>query len=132
MRNISKEVGFVQLIPFDLYREQLTRRLTQEFSPQTVQSKMRSLESELRNQLITNVFYLPAVPGGLSEQVALLDRPFWFPASELKQVGEALRTDRLASLSIWGYYLFILKLSYHLCRLPEEREERDDRGQPSA
>lgn len=130
VRNIPKEVGFVQLVPFDLYREQLTRRLTaQRLSTQTVQSKVRNLEGEIRNQLITNLFFLPAAPGGLSEQVALLDRPFWFPAAELAQVGEALRTARLASLSLWGYYLFILKLSYHLCRLPEER---DDRRQPLA
>ncbi|TYZ12709.1 hypothetical protein FY528_05310 [Hymenobacter lutimineralis] len=122
-RNVPKEIGFVQLIPLADFLARLERTFqAQQLPLGTIRSKLQNIESELRGQLLTNVFYLPAVPGGLPEQVALLDRPFWFPAAELAQISQVLLSNRLASLSQWGYYLFILKLSYHLCRLPEERD----------
>lgn len=122
-RNIPKEVGFIPLVPLANFLSRLTDTFeAQGLSPATISAKLQNIEKELRGQLLTNVFYLPASPSGQPEQVALLDRPFWFPADELLQVGAALLTHRLASLSQWGYYLFILKLSYHLCRLPEERD----------
>lgn len=122
-RNVAKEISFVPLVPLSNFLTNLERKLhSQHLPPATVRVKLQSIEKELRNQLLTNVFYLPASPSGLPEQVALLDRPFWFPSSELVSIGPALLTNRMATLSQWGYYLFILKLSYHLCRLPEERD----------
>lgn len=124
-RNVPKEVGFVPLVPLPDFITALRSRLeAQALSPATIRAKVQSIEKELRSQFLTNVFYLPAGPGGLPEYVALLDRPFWFPAAELAEIGPALLPRRLASLSQWGYYLFILKISYHLCRLPEERDCR--------
>lgn len=122
-RNVPKEVGFVPLVPLSDFIAALTRKLqTQALNPATIKTKLQNIEKELKGQLLTNVFYLPASPTGLPECVALLDRPFWFPSSELVTVGPELLKHRLATLSQWGYYLFILKLSYHLCRLPEERD----------
>ncbi len=122
-RNVPKEVGFVPLVPLADFTSALTREFrAQGLPPATIKAKLQSLEKELRGQQFTNIFYLPASPSGLPEHVALLDRPFWFPSSELVSVGPALLEHRLATLSQWGYYLFILKLSYHLCRLPEERD----------
>jgi hypothetical protein len=74
----------------------------------------------VKSQLVTNLFYLPLFHKDKKEYVVFLDNIFWFPAIELNSYLENIQDNRIASLSHFGYYLFILKLSYHLCRLPEQ------------
>lgn len=82
--------------------------------------KIKSFEQNAKAQLCTNIFYLPASSNENKEYIAILDRIFWFPTSELNSYLETIDDDRISSLSHYGFYLFILKLSYHLCRLPEQ------------
>lgn len=74
--------------------------------------------TNIKAQLISNILYLPEHNG--LEYIALLDQVFWFPVKELHSFLDTLEEERIASLSHYGYYLFLLKLSYHLCRLPEQ------------
>lgn len=74
----------------------------------------------IKAQLITNIFYLPNLHNDDKEYLALFDNIFWFPIDELHSYIGNIEKNRFASLSHFGYYLFILKLSYHLCRLPEQ------------
>lgn len=68
----------------------------------------------IRSQAITSMFYLPA-DGPLDEEhVALLDDLHSMPIEAHREAAEKLFT-----LSMVGFYLFIFKLSVHFCRLHE-------------
>jgi len=84
------------------------------------QAKISQFIKTIKSQQITNILYLPANHNNSKEYVVLLDNVFWFPIKELKQYTEDISSNKISSLGYFGYYLFILKLSYHLCRLPEQ------------
>lgn len=77
--------------------------------------KVRSRLSDIKAQRVTNIFYLPA--DGLLEEdhVALLDDLHSMPIEIHRQAAEKLFT-----LSMAGFYLFVFKLSVHFCRLHED------------
>ena len=76
--------------------------------------KIESRLTEIKAQRVTNMFYLPA-NGPLDEDhVALLDDLHSMPVKVHCQAAEKLFT-----LSMAGFYLFVFKLSVHFCRLHE-------------
>jgi len=76
--------------------------------------KVASRLTAIKAQKVTNMFYLPA-DGLLDEDyVALLDDLHSMPFEVHRQAAEKLFT-----LSMAGFYLFIFKLSVHFCRLHE-------------
>lgn len=81
---------------------------------------LNSFLNTIKAQQVSNLLYLPVNNGVGPEYIVLLDNVFWFPTSELNSYKGEIRETRIASLNHFGYYLFILKLSYHLCRLPEQ------------
>jgi hypothetical protein len=78
----------------------------------------------IKEQRIHNIFYFPADGGIEDERIALLDDVYSFPTQCINpHDGGANR--KLATLSTVGFYLFVLKLSVHFCRLHENVERRD-------
>ena len=77
--------------------------------------KVTSRLADIKAQRVTNMFYLPA--DGLLEEdhVALLDDVHSMPVEVHRQAAEKLYT-----LSMAGFYLFVFKLSVHFCRLHED------------
>lgn len=76
--------------------------------------KVESRLTDIKAQRVTNMFYLPA-DGLLDEDhVALLDDLHSMPVEIHHQAAEKLFT-----LSMAGFYLFVFKLSVHFCRLQE-------------
>ncbi len=73
----------------------------------------------IKNQSVTNIFYLPAGDQLDEDHVALLDDVHSMPATS--------QTDnrKLFTLSMAGFYLFAFKLSVHFCRLHENVDRRD-------
>ena len=63
----------------------------------------------IKNQRVTNMFYLP------NDMVALLDRTMHL---DYNKFSEAM-VNKIASLSNYGFYTFLFKLSYHFTRLRE-------------
>jgi len=84
------------------------------------EDKIRSFKQNAKAQLLSNAFYIPQHIDNGKEYLALFDRIFWFPTDELNSLIPSITEDKIASLNFFGFYLFIFKLSYHLCRLPEE------------
>lgn len=84
------------------------------------EEKVYSFKQNAKAQLLSNIFYIPQHSENAKEYIALLDRIFWFSTDELNSFIPTISEDRIASFSYFGFYLFIFKLSYHLCRLPEE------------
>lgn len=66
----------------------------------------------IKNQRATNMFYLP------NDMVALLDRTMHL---DYNKFSEAM-VNKIASLSNYGFYTFLFKLSYHFTRLREETQ----------
>lgn len=79
--------------------------------------RLSSFLSELKLQRITNIFYIS--DNGGEEYIALLDKIFWFPTEELNSYIEEINDNKLFSLTHFGYYLFLLKLTFHFSRFPE-------------
>ncbi|QQS29392.1 MAG: hypothetical protein IPM47_00090 [Sphingobacteriales bacterium] len=109
----SKQCLFAPLIDFNEYIHDLTASGYEK-------DKLDQFIQSVKAQLVTNLFYLPLFHDDQKEFVVILDNLFWFPANELNSYIDNIQENRITSLSHFGYYLFILKLSYHLCRLPEQ------------
>jgi len=86
--------------------------------------KIDSYSKAIQSQQISNLVYLPALSEKDNGFIVLLDQIFWFPTEELNSYLPDIHENRIMSLDRFGHYLMVLKLSYHLCRLPEE----DERG----
>jgi len=69
----------------------------------------------IRGQIATSVFYLPAGGPLQEDYVALLDDVHSVPVS----AHENDNKEKLFTLSMAGFYLFVFKLSVHFCRLRE-------------
>ena len=63
----------------------------------------------IKKQQVTNMFYLP------DDMVVLLDRTMHL---DYNKFSEAM-VNKIASLSNYGFYVFLFKLSYHFTRLRE-------------
>jgi hypothetical protein len=109
----TKQCLFAPLIDFKEYLADLEKA---GYSIDQINSFSQNVKAQLR----TNIFYLPVHFKERKEYIVLLDNIFWFPTSELNSYIANIDENRIASFNHFGFYLFILKLSYHLCRLPEQ------------
>lgn len=83
-----------------------------------------SIESHLesiRKQRITSIFYLPCSTVLKQESMALLDKINNCSSDYIPR--ESLRERRIFSLSQYGHYLLLFKLSIHFTRI-QERVDR--------
>lgn len=81
----------------------------------------RKIESHLENlkkQRLTQIMYLPAYAPQIEESVVFLDRILHIDNQFIKR--EDLNELRLFSLSDYGFYLLIFKLSVHFSRIQEK------------
>jgi len=117
IRQIKKDAVFAPLIPlFEYENDMRNGGLTQ--------NKIDSILSQIKRQTYSNIFYLPPIDKGGKGFLAFLDQLFSIPAEELEQQQANTKSNRLISLDNFGSYLFIVKLSFHFCRIPEEVERR--------
>ena len=86
------------------------------------ETQISSFENEVKRQRISNIFYLPPFEKDGPDYITLLDKVFWLPSTNLNSRLLYISEDRIKSLAYFGFYLFIFKLSYHFCRLPEEAD----------
>jgi hypothetical protein len=111
---IPKNILFAPLLSLTVYENLLN-------SSGIAIERIKNLIQDIKDQKKSNIFYLPCTPFNQQEYVVLLDELFFFPATELVEIQQEIIDNRIATLDYFGYYLFLLKLSYHLCRLPEDR-----------
>jgi hypothetical protein len=109
-RDFPPKIVFAPLITLSSYKTLLEARAVE---PQRIESKLAAI----RNQSITNIFYLPAGGGVEEEQMVLLEDIHSMPAPVF--LSEKTKR-RLFSLSQVGFYIFIFKLSVHFCRMHEQ------------
>lgn len=84
------------------------------------QEHINSFINSLHNQEFSNLFYIPKNQKNKKDYIVFFDKISWFPSDELLKTIDEIDSLRFISLSNFGFYLFVLKLSYHFCRIPEE------------
>lgn len=115
---LEKEGLFACVIPFDEFEKDLKDN---GFSAENIVS----IRNNLTHQTYTNIFYMPPTFIDKREYLVFFDKTFWHPSEKLREYASDISSLRFISLGNFGFYLFILKLSFHFCRVPEE-SERDN------
>jgi hypothetical protein len=112
-RNFPSQIIYAPIIDIEKYSDSLKQRLPTE--------KVNGHLEAIRKQYITQIFYLPPFLNKLKESIVFLDR--------LHNIGNdyydrsKLDTSRIFTLSDYGNYLFLFKLSLHFTRI-QDRVER--------
>ena len=73
------------------------------------------LLSRIRTQKVYRIFYLPGDASGAEERIVPLDMLHSQPLGSVQHAG----LQRMFSLSLHGWYMLLLKLSIHFCRMQE-------------
>lgn len=108
-RDDPGRVIFSPLVKLSLYKNLLNKR---GIDSRRVDAKIESIKS----QKTSNMFYLPAGGPLKEEYVVRLDDIHSMP---VKIYSESDRREKVFTLSMLGFYMFIFKLSVHFCRLQE-------------
>lgn len=106
-------VLYAPLIKLQTYRTFLEKAWNTE--------KIAAHISDLRKQRITQIFFVPSI-GEVEDSLVLLDRVI---SNSITAIPQPLSENRIFSLSQYGHYLFLFKLSLHFTRMAEG-VDRDD------
>ena len=117
-RLIPARMLFVPLMPVKNYRAGLERLA--DCSSQQIEQHI----DDIRNQRLTNVFYLPESAGRVEESLVYLDRVMHVSNSMIDRT--QLEQRRLFTLSDFGAWLLVLKLSIHFSRIQDKVERGSD------
>jgi hypothetical protein len=79
----------------------------------------------IKQQEITQIFYLPSLTGYIDESIVFFDRICNCSNSFVNRTN--LRHQRIFTLSDYGAYLFLLKLSIHFTRIQDRVERKNNR-----
>lgn len=109
-RDLPSKIVFAPIVKLANYEAALIQA---GLAQQQIAGKLQSI----REQLVTTMFYLPACGKLDGEYIAMLDDIHTLPASAFLANGAR---EKLFTLSMVGFYLFVFKLSIHFCRFHEE------------
>lgn len=73
----------------------------------------------IRKQRVTQIFYLPSGDELKEESIVFLDRIYNLPSGTF---GDNISDKKLFTLSQYGHYIFLFKLSIHFTRITENIE----------
>ena len=71
----------------------------------------------IKQQLITQILYLPKGGRLTEDSIVFLDRPINFPLENVDL--ESIKNKKIFVLSDYGFYIFLIKLSIHFTRVQE-------------
>lgn len=89
-----------------------------------VETGVETLESinshiqAIKKQYVTDIFYLPPNEAITHDSIVMLDRLNNLPVDSL--TSDKIVENRLFTLSNFGFYMFLVKLSIHFSRVKEE------------
>ena len=112
VRNIPKKVIIAKVIPLNFFVEALSELEIENAA---------NILTQVKNQMYSNLLYLPKTRDGV-DYVAYFDEISIIEIDELDLLKDDMKNNRIEALDYFGYYLFIFKLSFHFCRLPEETQ----------
>ena len=118
-RVFPSRVLYAPIIDLYKYRNLLINK--SEKSEEQINSHIQSI----KKQEITQIFYLPKIKDKIDESIVFFDRVCSYPNELVER--DTLIDRRLFSLSDYGAYLFILKLSIHFTRIQDKVERKSIR-----
>lgn len=86
------------------------------------ENKITSHINDIKKQYITQIFYLPKNNKFFDESLVFFDRILHIKNDYIER--KELKTVRLFSLSDYGIYLFLVKLSIHFTRIQDKVERK--------
>lgn len=115
---------YAPIFNLEKYRQALLEEIA-DAAEEVKKSKIQAIASHIdciREQKVTQVFFLPMLPGRLEESIVFLDRICNCDNAGVSR--ENIPAKRLFTLSDYGAYLFLIKLSLHFTRI----KDKVDRG----
>jgi hypothetical protein len=109
-RYFPPKITFAPIIKLNNYAELLRANGVEN-------SKIENRLKTIREQRITNLFFLPSNSVLHDDHIALLDDLYTMPFNTFISKPERSKQFTLSQV---GFYLFLLKLSVHFCRFREE------------
>ena len=113
-RNFPSQIVYAPIIDFGKYANSLKTKLPEE--------KVEGHLQAIRNQYVTQIFYLPPINDNLNESIVFLDRLHNIGNKHYDRNG--LGSSRVFTLSDYGNYLFLFKLSLHFTRIQDKVERK--------
>jgi len=86
---------------------------TGRYSNESVEAHIETI----KQQLITQILYLPKGGRLAEDSIVFLDRPINFPLENIDL--ESIADKKIFILSDYGFYIFLIKLSIHFTRIQE-------------
>ncbi len=113
-RVFPSHIVYAPILNLKNYEDQLTKILNKE--------KLINHISDIRKQKITQILYLPKFEDILEESIVYLDKIYNIPNEFVER--QNLNKLRIFSLSDYGNYMILFKLSMHFTRM----QDKVDRG----
>lgn len=102
-------ITFASLIPLSSYMTLLKKEKIDDIE---IEKKIDSI----KKQRVTSIFFLPAGGYLQEDHIALFDDIYTMPSNVFNQEN---KKSKAFTLSMFGFYLFVFKLSIHFCRFQE-------------
>ncbi|MCL8009176.1 hypothetical protein M8845_17240 [Gelidibacter japonicus] len=116
VRNFPSQVVYAPIFNLTKYQDALYNK--SEKTKEQIDSHIQSI----KNQEITQIFYLPEVDSKIKDSIVFFDRVCNLPNKSISR--DNLKEKRLFTLSDYGAYLFILKMSIHFTRIQDKVERK--------
>lgn len=116
LRNFPSQVVYAPIFNLKKYQDKLY------IKSQNSKKQIDSHIDSIRHQRITQVFFLPKIKDKIDDSIVFFDRVCNFPNKLMDR--NNLKERRLFTLSDYGAYLFLLKLSIHFTRIKDNVERK--------
>lgn len=115
-RNFPSQIVYAPIFSLDKYKLILLKN--------SKKSKEQIVDhiNAIKRQEITQIFFLPKFDGKLEESIVFFDRVNNMPNTLIER--DKITTNRIFTLSDYGAYLFLLKLSIHFTRVQDKVERK--------
>ena len=115
-RNFPSQIVYAPIVGLKKYTALLKHALLN--SEERITGHLESI----RKQYVTQILYLPRLEGSLDESIVFLDRVYHISNDYVDR--DKLKTSRVFTLSDYGNYLFLFKLSLHFTRIQDKVERK--------
>ena len=115
-RNFPSQIVYAPIFNLDKYKHSLYNNSKKE------KVQIDAHLTSIRKQEITQIFFLPKLDGKLEESIVFLDRVNNFPNKLVDRT--TIPEQRIFTLSDYGAYMFLLKLSIHFTRIKDKVERK--------
>lgn len=111
-RNLPPTISYIPLINIELFIKLLE-------SKDKDKTQIENIIKNITSQKTTNMLYLPKGQNLDKDSIALLDRTLNCDRDVIFKLAQSDNNKKIISLSNYGFYLFLIKLSIHFTRIQE-------------